>query len=123
MRTERGFTMIEVLMAVTILALVVLGMATVTGSFIRTVSDTDYETVALQLAEDRIEEIRMDPQYGQLANYQGTETGFATLAGFTRETTVTQITGAGGDYTKITVEVAGPGLTIPISRSITVGAP
>lgn len=123
---RRGFTMIEVMMALVILGAVVLGMATSTGRFMRQVSESDLENAALQLAEDRIQTVRLDPDYERLeANYEGTEADFPTLDGFTRETMVMRVGGRGQrvNHTRIMVTVDGPGLDRPIRRSATVAAP
>ena len=126
MQNQRGFTLIEVMMSLVVLTAVVLGMATTTSHFIHIVTVGDRKASALQLVDSRMETIQMDPDYINLAsNYEGTETNFPTLDGYTRTTEIVQVGGSGQtqDYKKITVMVDGPGLTTPLSRSVTVGAP
>lgn len=126
MQSKRGFTLIEVMMSLAILTTVVLGMATTTSHFVHTVTVGDRKASARQLVDSRVETIQMDPDYINLeSNYVGTETSFPTLDGYTRTTEIVQVGGSGQtqDYKKITVTVDGPGLTTPLQRSVTVGAP
>jgi prepilin-type N-terminal cleavage/methylation domain-containing protein len=126
MKNERGFTLIEVMMALAIITAVLLAMGTATASFVHEVAVGDRNTAALQLVDGRIEAIQMDPNYTGLDTaYAGTETDFPTLPGYTRTTTILVVGGAGQsvNYKKITVTVDGPGLDAPVARTITVGAP
>ena len=91
---RRGFTLIEVIAALVLLMIVVTGLATVTGRFVRTVSQTELQVAAAQLAQDRIQIIQMDPNYGGLDTaYVGVESSFPTLTGFTRQTQITRVGG------------------------------
>ena len=126
MRSERGFTLIEVMMALTIIAGVLLAMGAATASFVHEVAVGNRNAMALQLVDDRIETVQTDPYYAGLDTaYAGTETDFPTLPGYTRTTTILAVGGAGQsvNYKKVTVTVAGPGLAQPVARTITVGAP
>jgi prepilin-type N-terminal cleavage/methylation domain-containing protein len=126
MQNERGFTLIEVMMALVIMTAVLLAMGGVTASFVHQVAVADRNTAALQLADARIEAIQTDPYYAGLDTaYAGTESDFPTLPGYTRTTTILAVGGAGQavNYKKVTVTVAGPGLAQPVARTITVGAP
>lgn len=120
---ERGFTLIEIIAALVILMVVITGLATVTGRFVRTVSEADQNAAAVQLAQDRIQTVQMDPDYGGLDTmYVGTESSFPTLTGYTRETQIQRVGGT-NDYKIITVIVNGPGLRQPVERTTTVAAP
>ena len=125
--SRQGFTLIEVLIAIVILTGVILGMAHVTGRMLHTIATSDRTSAALELVSDRLEQVSLDPDYeGLAAEYKGTETGFPTLPGFKRTTSVVRTGGSGKsgpDYTRITVTVDGPGLLAPLSRTVTVGAP
>lgn len=123
---RRGFTLIEVMMALVILLGVILGVAQTTARMVHTVVTGDQQLTAVQLAETRLEQIRLDPDYTDLeTNYETTESSFPTLTGFSRQTAITHVGGTGKaeDYKKITVTVTGPGVGTPVSRSVTVGAP
>ncbi len=126
MKTKSGFTLIEVMMALVILSVAILGLASATGRFIHTATVSDLQAAAIQLADDRINMVQMDPDYNGLdTTYAGTESNFPTLTGFTRQTIITRVGGFGAsmDHKKITVIVNGPTLKAPITRSTTVAAP
>jgi prepilin-type N-terminal cleavage/methylation domain-containing protein len=123
MPRPNGFTLIEMLIALVMLSFVLVGLAGVTGRLGRTVDLNERQTVAIELAEDKVAEILMDVDYDSLdQRYEGTETVF----GFTR--TVKDIVRVGGqgqgtNHKKITVTISGNGLPATISRSATVAAP
>ena len=124
----RGVTLIEVMIAVVILSVVLLGMGRYLVDFSRAVRRSEARTIAINLAAQRISEIRASP------NYSGLETNYAvsesSIPGFTRFTRATTIAHTGGprptytdDYKTVTVTVNGPGLTTPIKKTIIVAAP
>ncbi len=126
MRNEKGFTLVEVIIAMVIMSTVLLAMVGATASLIHVVTVADKNQAALQLVDSRIERIQMDPNYASLDSaYVGTETNFPTLTGYIRTTTIVRFGGAGQqtDYKKVTVTVTGPGVPDPVSRTITVAAP
>lgn len=126
MRSRRGFTLIEVMMSLAIFAAVVLGMASATGSFLHIVTVGDRRASALQLADSRLAQIQLDPNYTGLDTaYAKTENNFPTLTGYIRKTVILHVGGSGQsvDYKKITVTVTGPGLPSPVSRTVTLAAP
>lgn len=121
-----GFTLIEIMIALVILAIVVIGMSSMTGNFLHQVTVDDITVSAIALADDRIETILMDPDYPGLDSaYVGTESGFPGLPGLTRVTAISRIGGTGQaqDHKRIVVSVAGTGLRAPVKRSATVAAP
>ena len=125
---ERGVTLIEVIVAMVILTVVLLGMGTFAVRFTRTVQQSDARTVAVELASQRISEVRSSPNYAALeTTYNGVE---ATISGFTGYSRTTQITRTGGlrptnqqDFKTVTVSVKAPGITAPISKTVIVAAP
>jgi prepilin-type N-terminal cleavage/methylation domain-containing protein len=125
MRTTAGFTLIEVVLALTILLIVMVGLVTTTGKTAHVAVTADRTEAAIELVQDKIDRIRIDPYYGALDSaYTGTESSFPSLPGFTRTTTFVRVTTSGNDYKKFTVTVTGRGLPAAgISRTVTVGAP
>ncbi len=78
--------------------------------------------------KDRLELVRTDPQYDSLeTRYARTETNAGGVAGLTRITTIVRTrdsTSVGiSDYKQVTVTVSGNGLSGPIARTVSVGAP
>lgn len=126
---QEGFTLLEVLVALVILSVAVLGVARSAGSLSASSARTEARALALQAVEDRISLIRLDPRYVELDSiYGGQESSMDGLAGYTRTTQVAriqipQVGGTNIDYQKISVSVDGPGLLSPLSRTITLGAP
>jgi prepilin-type N-terminal cleavage/methylation domain-containing protein len=126
LRTRRGFTLVEVLISVVILGTVVMAIASALAKFMHVVATSDRDAAAIELAEDRVEQIQMDPNYnGMDTLYVATESSFPSLPGFTRATILTRVGGVGqpNDYKKIMVTVNGPGLLQPVKRSFTIAAP
>lgn len=126
MRNEKGFTLIEVIIAMVIMSTVLLAMVGATASLIHVVTIADRNQSALQLVDSQIERVQLHPNYISLDSaYAGTETNFPTLDGYVRTTTIVRFGGSGQavDYKKVTVTVTVPGMSDPVSRTITVAAP
>lgn len=126
MRSERGFTLVEVMIALVILMVVVVGFMSTSSRLMHTVVVNDRQEAAIRLAYDRIEQIRLEPRYTKLESlFVTTESSFPTLPGYTRVTAMTLVGGSGQptNHKKVTVTVNGPGLLAPIKRTTTVAAP
>jgi prepilin-type N-terminal cleavage/methylation domain-containing protein len=125
MKREAGFTLIEIMIALTILLVVIVGLVSTTGKTTHVAATSERQAVAIEMVHDRLDRVRVDPDYAGLdTTYAKTETGFPSLPGFTRVTTVVRFTSTSNDYKKITVKVTGPGLPAAgVSRTITVAAP
>ena len=126
MNNKSGFTLIEVILALTILLVVMMMLASTTGKTVHIATTSGNQNAAIQLALDRVEQVRADPRYDALDTaYTATETTFPTLSGFTRVTSIVRTGGLGqpNDYKKVTVRVTGPGVSPPVVRTVTVAAP
>lgn len=126
MRGKNGFTLVEVMIALVILMVVVVGFMSTSSRLMHTVAVNDRQEAAIRLAYDRIEMVRLDPRYTKLESlFVATETSFPTLPGYTRVTAITLVGGPSQptDHKKVTVTVNGPGLLVPIKRTTTVAAP
>lgn len=126
-RNRRGFTLIEVLIAMIILTIVSVGLAKFVATFLHTVGTSTAKTVATAVAQEQLELIRADPDYTSLvANYNGNTTvGFPGYPSMTRTTRVVRTTGSNPrrDYTKVTVQVTEPTMGTPVNVTIVVAAP
>lgn len=123
-----GFTIVEILLALLLLSFVVLGFQAATGEIIHYAAQSDRELVAVQLAEDRLDLIRLDTDYEALeSRYEGTESTLADFPGLTRQTVIARTVSeeATGllDFHRITVTVSGDGLRAPVARTVVVAAP
>lgn len=128
MAGREGFTIVEILLALLLLSFVVLGFQAATGEIINYSAQSDRDALAVQLAEDQLELIRLDPEYEQLeSRYEGVEEDLSGFPGLTRRTVMarTQATLETGvlDYLRITVTLEGGGLPDPMARTIVVAAP
>jgi prepilin-type N-terminal cleavage/methylation domain-containing protein len=129
-RSEDGFTLIEVMIAISMLAIVVLAMATMTTTFVRTVNDNKRRNEANAIADAQISRVREEPMYDSLAaRYAGTVTITNAPYTFTRVTTITTDATLSGvadnlnDYKRVTVSVSASGLTPAVNRTVTVARP
>lgn len=127
MSRRRGFTIVEVLVAVTILGGVVLGMTEFTRRFTRSTADAAVQARASDLATEQLETVKAWRVYNTLvATYNGTTatfTGDTPYRGLTRRTIVAR-TGptATTDHITVTVEVTGSGLAAPVKRTTIIAA-
>lgn len=124
--TRKGMTLIEVMIAVTILSTAMLGIAGFMGKFAHIVAVSDVKNTANEIASQRLEEIKNAPRYSAIDTlYPGTTTMPTPYVGYTR-TTVVSHTGGGApdlyDYKTVTVTVANSRLGVPIKRTTIIAA-
>ncbi len=126
---KRGFSLVEMMIAIVILTVAILGIAASAGRLSGAAGEAEVKAIAVQSVEDRISFVRLDPIYDSLAaRYATTESVVIGLPGVTRQTAVTryQVTQSNGkvlDYTTVTVTVSGGVLRNPVVREVIVGAP
>ena len=84
---EHGFTLLEVIIAVTILTVGLLGMAALQATAIRGNAFGIRNSEAVALIEDKIEEYKNTP-YASIAEGTVTETGVGSFGMFTRKSTI-----------------------------------
>lgn len=119
-----GFTLLEVLVAMVILSIVVLGaQASVTALMVRDVGWQEHRARATQIAMDRVHAIQSDPVYASIANTYR-ESGTAVAGGYVRETlfAVTDFPD-GTAYLTVTVTVRGRRLPRPVTRTTVIASP
>jgi len=115
-RRRRAFTLVEIILALSILGGSLLGMAVFVRNFTKTTTDTTVRTLANDLVNARIEEVKGWRVYSTLvATFHNTATTYASpspYVGFTRRTYAVR-TGPSGtaDHITVTVTVTGRGLT------------
>ena len=127
MKVQNGFTLVEVIVALMLLTTTVMGMQLMTTQMLRRMTTSQIQLSASQLAEDRLDRIRLEPNYANLPTYAGTESAIIGFPNYTRITTVVQqrdSTSTGiTDFRRITVEVSAPALSPSIKRTLVIGAP
>ncbi|HEX3927273.1 MAG TPA: type II secretion system protein [Gemmatimonadales bacterium] len=130
MARRRGFTLIEMLIAIVILVVVATGVARFSTNFSRSMSDSAVRVVATGVANDRLETIRSDPRYTSLVALYGTgggadTTGFADYPNMHRLTRVVrdQSGTPARDRTTITVQVTDPVFKDTVSVTAVIASP
>lgn len=129
MTTRRGFTLVETVVALTILAIVFTSLAKFMGAFVGDVRRSEVKTVATEVANEQMQYLKSWGDYFTLANFQGTLTGFPSRGypNMKRVTTVlrSQRTTAPilWDRTTITVKVSDPGMKDTVALTYVVGKP
>lgn len=119
-------TLVEVMIALTILATAMLALAAFMAKFAHTVATADVKNTANELASNRIEQIKTAPRYSMIDSaYPGTVALAAPYTGYTQRTLVTHMGGGSTDlydYKTVTVVVSNPRLPTPIKRSTIIAA-
>lgn len=129
MMQRRGFTLVETVVALTILAIVFTALARFMGGFVSDVRRSEVKTVATEVASEQMQMVRSWGDYFSLDRFQGTLTGFASR-GYPNMKRVTRVvrqqrtTGAiQWDRTTITVQVTDPGMRDTVALTYLVGKP
>ena len=124
MRTERGFTLIEVVVAIAILGGITLTIGAATAKLVHATQDDRIATQAAAAAEAQLALVQVWPEYATIDSaFAGTASN-TPLTGWTRVTSVVRTGGTGqaNDYKKVTVTITGPGLSTAVKRSLTIAA-
>ena len=121
-----GMTLVEVLVALVLLAGVLLAMGRFSGTLAHTTGTARITATATQLVADRLEQVKSAPRYTAIESlYVSTESSISGFGGFTRQTIVKRIGGTAVDsidYKIVTVQVSNAALAKPVRKS-TVIAP
>lgn len=129
MRSEGGFTLIELIVALVLLISVILGLSLSAGSLGVVSANAELDAAAMQAVEDRLTLIGIDTRYPTLDSlYAATEGSMPGLPGSTRTTQMTRVqsTDSAGkvlDYYQVTVKVSGGLLNRDFVRSAVIGSP
>jgi Tfp pilus assembly protein PilX len=125
---QRGFTTVEAITSLVILAVAVVGLSSTAARLARVANEAETRALALQAVEDRLSRVRLHPVYQELESvFSEIDAEIPGLPEFTRTTALNRVVRPGQregkyiDFTRITVTVDGPGLEDPISRTAAVG--
>lgn len=131
-RTQRrGFSLVEIMVALTILMIIILGLANTTIAFLHETTIDTVRVRAQSFADMRIAEVRGYPTYNNLTTTFGSsdvpETGFNRQTVVVRDKSATSTCNnplgcPKNDVTRVTVIVTNAGLAAPISRTITISS-
>lgn len=121
---RRGFTLIEVIVAITVLAGVVLTMSMNTTKSSRNVATSGTRSRAQALLDQQIARARIWPTYSTLSQLALAQYNVSNN-GLTPTTAISIDTTSNKNLTTVTVTVTGAAsvLPTPMSRSISIAAP
>ena len=125
-RSRRAMSMLEVVVAMSILGGALLSMAAFTARLSHSTGAARMQGAANQLVNDRMETVKGAPRYSAIESlFVKTESNIPGFKGYTRRTLVTHTGGKvtdSIDFKTVTVEVTNPQLTKAVRKS-TVIAP
>ncbi len=125
---KEGFTLVEMMIAMVILTVAILGVAGSTSRMSIRAADAEVRAKAIQAVEDQITRVTLDPRYALLDSIYGGTDDVTDLEDFSRVTTLADVTvtlpsGVSLTYQKLTVAVDGPYLSKAVARTVVLGAP
>ena len=115
-----GFTLIEVVIAIVIMAGALITMGAFIAGMSRKVNSAQTRATAVQLATERLESARNARRYADLDTMARTENPPSGWSGWTRVTAVTRVGGAAADsvdYKIVTVTVSHPTLATAMAKT------
>lgn len=124
-KARRGMTLVEVVVALAILAGALLALGRFSGDFTRTNTSSRLRLTALELATARLDSIKGAPTYAAIDAFAGTEETIAAYPNFSRTTSVRRMGGGATDlvdYKVISVSVTGRGIRTPIKKTTMITA-
>jgi len=124
-RRRRGFTLIEVVLALTMLTGVVLALSMGTTSFRVNVTNSDVRSRAQARADYQLALARTWPTWGTLENLSGAAYN-VTESGISSSTDIAADTASGKRIKRVTVTVSvtpSSAMPTPIKRMISITAP
>lgn len=117
---RRGMTLLEVMVALTILTGALLALGRYSGEFTRTNTNSRLRLTALELATARLDSIKGSATYTAIDGFAGTESTISGYPNFSRVTTIRRVGGGAADlvdYKVVSVSVTGTGLRAPIKKT------
>jgi prepilin-type N-terminal cleavage/methylation domain-containing protein len=128
---RRGFTLVELLMAVVILVIIATTYAKFASTYSRAMTDASVRMVAVGAATGRLELIRADPRYTGLIGLYGASsagvdtTGFPGYPKMRRRTLIVRDSSGTPkrDMTTVTIHVTDPGLRDTVAVTAVIARP
>lgn len=127
-RARAGFSLVEVIVALGLLTVVLLGLALFVSNMAHNTSDSRLLGTASELAANRLETIKSATDYASIDTFAVKETsipGSSTYAGFVRQTYVQHVGGAVSDsvdYRIVTVVVSNPAMSDTVKKTTAIAA-
>lgn len=119
-RVRRGMSMIEVVVALSILGLSLIGMSEYGRRYSRTNANSTLINQAIDLATARVERVKAERNYTSMDTLAGTETSIAGYPTFRRVTTIVQVATSSVDYKTVTITVSHTSLATTVKKTTAV---
>lgn len=119
-RSRRGISLLEVVVALSILAVSLLGMAEYGRRYSKTNASTSVQNKAIDLASARVERVKAERNYTTMDTLATTESNIAGYPGFTRVTYILRTSSSSTDYKTVTVKVTHSALSTPVKKTTAV---
>ncbi len=122
---RRGMTLIETMVAITILATALIGLGDFMGHFAHTTKVSALQQRALDLASDRIDSVKHCNNYASIDSMAGTQAVAADSTTYSLQTIVDHVGGGSSDtvdYRVVTVAVTMPTVQTPIRKTTIISA-
>ena len=124
-RPRRGMTLIETMVAITILATAMIGLGDFMGHFAHATKVASLQQRALDLATDRIDSVKHVSNYASIDSMAGTQMVSADSSTYSLQTLVDHVGGGPTDtvdYRVVTVAVTMPTVQTPIRKTTIISA-
>lgn len=117
---RRGISILEVVIAISILGGSLLGMAEYGRRYARTNANSTTQNKALDLASARVERVKAERNYTSMDTLQATETSIVGYANYKRITKITRTLNSQYDYKTVTVTVTHPAMPGSVKKTTAV---
>jgi len=114
---RRGISLLEVMVALTILGTALIGMAEYGRRYARSNANSAMLNNALDLASGRVERVKAERNYTSMDTLATTESGISGYTGYQRVTAIVQTLNAQYAYKTVTVTVTHPAMALPVKKT------
>jgi prepilin-type N-terminal cleavage/methylation domain-containing protein len=121
-RGRRGMSLLEVIVALSILAVSLIGMAEYGRRLSRTNANSSLLNRALDLAQERVERVKAERNYTSMDTLAIVENTIVTVPpglypGYRRTTTISRTNTSQVDYKTVTVTITHPAMGAPVKKT------
>jgi prepilin-type N-terminal cleavage/methylation domain-containing protein len=114
---RRGISLLEVMVALTILGTALIGMAEYGRQYARKNANSAMLNNALDLASARVERVKAERNYTSMDTLATTESSIAGYPGYSRQTQIVQTLSVQYNYKTVTVTVTHPAMPTPVKKT------
>ena len=122
-RPRRGLSLLEVMVALTILGTSLIGMAEYQRRYSRSNANSSMLNKAIDLATQRLERVKAERTYSSIDTLAVTENNLGTYyPSFVRTTAVTLVASSAVNYKIITVTVTHPSMSTAVKKTTAIAS-